>query len=106
MNPQTCGIYKNGSDRYVVDVNGQRTDEIDNELMKQASLYQISGGKGFVDVPVQETYQRDVLVPRYYDQSLEQPFDTLMKEHGFKSVTIGELCDAGIISVSGGHGSP
>ena len=45
MNPQTCGIYKNGSDRYVVDVNGQRTDEIDNELMKQASLYQISGGK-------------------------------------------------------------
>ena len=99
MNPQTCGIYKNGSDRYVVDVNGQRTDEIDNELMKQASLYQISGGKGFVDVPVQETYQRDVLVPRYYDQSLEQPFDTLMKEHGFKSVTIGELCDAGIISV-------
>nr|WP_326126913.1 N-6 DNA methylase [uncultured Oscillibacter sp.] len=27
-------------------------------------------------------------------------------KRGFESVTIGELCDAGIISVTGGHGSP
>lgn len=106
MNPQTCGIYKNGSDRYIVDANGQRTEEIDNELLKQATLYQVSGGKGFVDVPIQTTYQRDVLVPRYYDKTLEQPFDLLKKEHGFDSITIGELCDAGLISVIGGHGSP
>lgn len=106
MNPQTCGIYKNGSDRYVVDANGQRTDEIDNELLKQASRYQSEGGKGFVDVPIQTTYQRDVLVPRYYDQTLEQSFDLLKGKHGFESITIGELCDAGLINVTGGHGSP
>lgn len=106
MNPQTCGIYKNGSDRYVVDANGQRTDEIDNELLKQASRYQSEGGKGFVDVPIQTTYQRDVLVPRYYDQTLEQSFDLLKGKRGFESITIGELCDAGLINVTGGHGSP
>lgn len=102
MNPQTCGIYKNGSDRYVVDANGQRTDEIDNELLKQTVSYQNNGGNGFVDIPIRETYTRDVLVPRYYDQTLEQPFDSLMAGHGFDSITIGELFDAGIISVTGG----
>lgn len=29
MNPQTCGIYKNGSDRYLVDADGCRTDGVD-----------------------------------------------------------------------------
>ena len=106
MNPQTCGIYKNGSDRYVVDANGQRIDEIDNELLKQASRYQSEEGKGFVNVPIQTTYQRDVLVPRYYDQTLEQSFDLLKGKRGFESITIGELCDAGLINVTGGHGSP
>ncbi len=106
MNPQTCGIYKNGSDRYVVDAEGQRTGEIDNELLTQASLYQRNGGTAFVSVPIQTVYQRDVLVPRYYDKTLEQPFDLLMKVHGFTSITIGDLCDEGIITITGGHGSP
>ena len=106
MNPQTCGIYKNGSDRYVVDANGQRTDEIDNELLNQASRYQSDGREDFVAVPIKTTYQRDVLVPRYYDKTLEQSFDLLKEKHGFESITIGELCDAGIISITGGHGSP
>lgn len=106
MNPQTCGIYKNGSDKYVVDANGQRTDEIDNELLNQASRYQSDGGEDFVAVPIKTTYQRDVLVPRYYDKTLEQSFDLLKEKHGFESITIGELCDAGVISITGGHGSP
>lgn len=32
LNPRTCGIYKNGSDRYVVDKNGVRTEVIDNDV--------------------------------------------------------------------------
>lgn len=59
-----------------------------------------------MDVAIQTTYQRDVLVPRYYDQTLEQSFDLLKEKRGFESITIGELCDAGLINVTGDHGSP
>jgi type I restriction enzyme M protein len=106
MNPQTCGIYKNGSDRFVVDESGQRTDAIDNELLKQAIMYENSDESGFTEVPLSLVYQKDILVPRYYDQTLEVPFATLMKTRGFEAISIGELCDSGVITVSGGHGSP
>lgn len=67
LNPQTCGIYKNGSDRYVVDSNGRRTKEIDNELLAQAIQYSFDDYSGFAQVPVAKTYETDVLVPRYFD---------------------------------------
>ena len=35
INPQTCGIYKNGSTRFVVGANGKRTSVVDNQLLEQ-----------------------------------------------------------------------
>ena len=106
LNPQTCGIYKNGSDRFVVDVNGKRTDIIDNELLRLSKEYSAGNTDELFIVPLSTTYDSDVLVPRYYDHSLQKPFETLKSKYGFDGVTIGELCDRGIISISGGHGSP
>ena len=106
LNPQTCGIYKNGSDRFVVDASGNRTDKIDNELLRQSVDYSHGKNDEFYFVPVKETYDADVLVPRYYDQSLQTPFVMLKKKHGFDAISIGDLCEQNIISISNGHGSP
>ena len=106
LNPQTCGIYKNGSDRFVVDADGKRTDIIDNELLRLSKEYSAGNTDELFIVPLSTTYDSDVLVPRYYDRSLQKPFETLKSKYGFDGVTIGELCDSGIISISGGHGSP
>lgn len=106
IDSQTCGIYKNGSDRYVVDSKGNRTEEIDNQLLKDVEKY-ISGNRSeFKTVPLKDTITRDVLVPRYYDELFEKPFDVLMERENFEYVTIKELCDQKILSVSNGHGSP
>ena len=106
LNPQTCGIYKNGSNRFVVDENGKRTDVIDNELLCQAAEYAAGNMKDLYSILVSKTYAADVLVPRYYDHSYQTPFESLKSKIGFDGVTIGELCDADIISINGGHGSP
>ncbi|MGN0502250.1 MAG: class I SAM-dependent DNA methyltransferase, partial [Ruminococcus sp.] len=39
IDSQTCGIYKNGSDRYIVDASGNRTNEIDNQLLQDVIEY-------------------------------------------------------------------
>lgn len=106
LNPQTCGIYKNGSDRFVVDKSGKRTDIIDNELLRLAQAYSVGHMDELYIIPLSETYRSDVLVPRYYDHSLQTPFEILKAKHGFDGIRIGELCDCGIISINGGHGSP
>ena len=106
LNPKTCGIYKNGGDRFVVNEKGVRVETIDNELLHMAKKY----SSGIIEessiVPLSRTYSLDVLVPRYYDQSLQTPFEQLKEKYGFDGITIEELCDSGIISIRGGHGSP
>lgn len=104
LNPKTCGIYKNGSAKYVVDKTGKRTQEIDNQLLKMAIDY--SQGVHPKEVSLPEIYKKDVLVPQYYDESYNISFKTLKKAHHLDSVSIGELIDTGIILVLGGHGSP
>lgn len=106
LNPQTCGIYKNGSDRFVVDQTGKRTDVIDNELLRLAKEYASGRLDELYSVSLSDVYASDVLVPRYYDLSLQKPFKLLKDRFGFEGITIGELCDSGIITISGGHGSP
>ena len=106
IDSQTCGIYKNGSDRFVVDSAGNRTDEIDNQLLCDVIKYSNGQREEFKTVTIKETQERDVLVPRYYDSQFEVPFFRLLDSNGLGYVSIGELCDSGIISISNGHGSP
>lgn len=106
IDSQTCGIYKNGSDRFVVDAEGNRTTEIDNQLLSDVVKYSSGERACFKAVPVRETQEKDVLVPRYYDPVFEAPFLRLIKDHGLQSISLGELCDCGIVSISSGHGSP
>ena len=106
IDSQTCGIYKNGSDRFVVDSAGNRTEEIDNQLLCDVIKYSNGQREEFKTVTIKETQERDVLVPRYYDSQFEVPFFRLLDSNGLGYVSIGELCDSGIISISNGHGSP
>ena len=106
IDSQTCGIYKNGSDRFVVDSAGNRTEEIDNQLLCDVIKYSNGQREEFKTVTIKETQERDVLVPRYYDSQFEVPFFRLLDSNGLGYVSIGKLCDSGIISISNGHGSP
>ena len=106
IDSQTCGIYKNGSDRFVVDAAGNRTDEIDNQLLKDVLEYSAGKMDRFRKVTIRETQEKDVLVPRYYDPVFDAPFSQLIKLNNLDSVSIGELCDRGVISITNGHGSP
>ena len=106
INPQTCGIYKNGSDRFVVDETGKRTDVIDNKLLEQAIEYSQGKKKNQYDIALSTIYKSDVLVPQYFDQSLQQPFETLKSKYHFEGISIAELMDEGIITLTNGHGSP
>lgn len=106
MNPQTCGIYKNGGDRFVVDAEGKRTDKIDNQLLDVALGYESRKYLMTTSISLADVYEKDVLVPRYYDSLLQKPFERLCKIHKLKGISIGELCGENIINVMGGHGSP
>ena len=106
IDSQTCGIYKNGSDRFVVDAAGNRTSEIDNQLLNDVIKYSAGDRADFKTVTIRETQEKDVLVPRYYDPLFELPFSKFIIENSLDSISIGELCDGGIISITNGHGSP
>ena len=69
LNPLTCGIYKDGRARYKVDpATGQRTTEIDNELLKQVDAHlRGTSPPGMVEVSVDDVFERQVLVPTYFD---------------------------------------
>ena len=106
MNPRTCGIYKNGSDRFRVTADGVRTTEIDNELYDRACEYANGVSDRSFSVRLSEVQEKDVLVPQYYDGALMRPFKILKNRLGCQAISIGELCDTHIITISGGHGSP
>jgi type I restriction enzyme M protein len=104
LNPQTCGIYKNGSKRFKVDTSGQRTTEEDNELMDMAVSY--ADGVSPIPVQLDVVYSSNVLVPRYYDPRYAKDFNTLITKMKVSEATIGDLVDRNIIKILGGHGSP
>jgi type I restriction enzyme M protein len=104
LNPQTCGIYKNGSIRYKVDTSGRRIKDEDNELMDSADAF--SKGERSLSVALSTVYKRNVLVPRYYDMQYDIDFDRLINRLSVGEVTLGDLIDKGIIKVMNGHGSP
>lgn len=107
LNPRTCGIYKSGGVRYRVGGDGQRTREIDNELLEHVDA--VLGGKrapGQAIIPVRECLERRNFTPRYYDPRWDEDFDALLETHKLEGVSLGDLEHEGVISVQGGHGSP
>lgn len=106
LNPKTCGIYKNGSERFVIDANGKRTKEIDNELWDYAVEYANKDYRHCFNVPLKKVYESDVLVPQYFDEKYNKPSEELRKKLQIDGVSLGELIDKKIITISGGHGSP
>ena len=108
LNPKTCGIYKNGSERFKTDpTTGKRTDEIDNELIEAVTEFSL--GKKTIcrfDVSASDVFTKKVLVPTYYDTRYNAATTSTLKRLKVKGITIGELLDSGILSVRGGHGSP
>ena len=108
LNPRTCGIYKNGAPRYKTDPStGQRTEEIDNELIEAVEAY-LAGteSEGEATVPLSTVSQCMILAPTYFDPRYEVGIRNLLEDLGVSGVTLGELIDRGTISIRGGHGSP
>ncbi|MHA1731150.1 MAG: N-6 DNA methylase [Promethearchaeota archaeon] len=108
INPRTCGIYKNGGTRFKTDpVTGERTGEVDNELIEYVDHY-LNGEAtpGVTEVPLARVLEKRVLVPTYYDERFFEPVVEFLDEHGIGGKTLGDLIDEGVISVHSGHGSP
>lgn len=108
LNPKTCGIYKNGEDRFKINpTTGKRTEEIDNELLDSVVKF-LSKKKCACqfDIPAEKVFKAKVVVPAYFDKRFNAPIKQTLKKLGVDGITIGELIDRKIISVRGGHGSP
>lgn len=107
LNPKTCGVYKNGAVRYKVTQEGQRTAEIDNQMLEHVLAWR-SGGTpaGMVTVSLEHTRKRDVLVPTYYDGRYNNAFEDLKARLGCDEISLKELVKGGYIAIRGGHGSP
>jgi type I restriction enzyme M protein len=109
LNPRTCGIYKSGGPRFKTDpTTGQRTEEIDNELIEHVEAY-LAGKRslpGKASVALADIYRSRVLVPTYYDQRYNHPIQNLLEEHKLSGITLGDLLNSEILTVRGGHGSP
>ena len=108
LNPKTCGIYKSGGIRYKTEpATGTRTGAVDNELIDAGEEY--VGGTASpcrFDVQESEVFKSRVIVPTYYDERYNQPIRDLLRDLRTQGTTIGELLDAKVITVRGGHGSP
>jgi len=108
LNPRTCGIYKSGGIRYKTDpATGKRTEEIDNELIAAVEAY-VDGSptNSRFDVKESVVFTSGVIVPTYYDDRYNQPIRELLRDLDTEGTTLGELLDAKILTVRGGHGSP
>ena len=108
INPKTCGIYKNGDEKYKVNASGIRTDEIDNELGDVSVAYEkkLPLPLPLFSVPLKEVIEKDVMVPQYYDTSFNELFLKLINSLKVESINLGTLLDMNIISIRNGHGSP
>lgn len=108
ISPKTCGIYKDGGTRFKPDtLTGKRTKEIDNELQEYVDRF-LSGEdfEGLTRKRVKDIFERQILVPRYFDARWEVDFQNLVDANGLNPITLGKLQESNVISVRGGHGSP
>jgi len=104
----TVGINKDGNSLFVVDAeSGKRTNAIDDKVAidvaalragrEGATSRWVSSDEYSVGVP---TYYSDVYIAALHEL-LAQP-----KYSGFRTRTLGDLIEAGLITARAGHGSP
>ena len=108
LNPRTCGIYKDNGARYKVDPEtGERTTEIDNELLDQVKAY-LSGSNppGAAYTSIADVFDRCVLVPAYFDDRHNAGIRHFLASNNLDGITVGDLIDTGAIIERRGHGSP
>ena len=108
LNPLTCGIYKDGKARYKVDsATGRRMTDIDNELLEHVDAYTDGiNPPGGAIVSIDEVFERQVLVPTYFDHRHNEGIGEFLDLNGIAGITLGELIDGDVIVERRGHGSP
>ena len=108
LNPKTCGIYKNGSARYITDkATGKRTDIIDNELIESVvACTEKRPSPCQFTVSADEVFSKGVIVPTYFDRRFNVPVKEMLEKLGVPGISLGELIDSGTLAVRQGHGSP
>ena len=108
INARSCGIYKNGGPRYKINpATGRRTAEIDNELLEQVEAYlKGDGHPGVTRASIDVVFNRQVLVPTYFDNRYRCGIDDFLESNALTGITVGELIDTGLIQERKGHGSP
>lgn len=108
-NAPTIGLNKDGLDLFVVDENGNRTEEIDDKAI--IDIRALMSGKTtptsdhIKAEPMAKSY---VAIPTFSGNKSESLLESKVKDKlpGFTMRTLGSLIDDGIITVRGGHGSP
>ena len=108
LNPMTCGIYKDGQARYKIEsATGLRMTDIDNELLEHVQAYtKGSTPPGSTTVSLDEVFQRQVLVPTYFDYRHDEGIEEFLRDKGIEGIRLGELIDSDVIIERRGHGSP
>ena len=106
----TIGINKDGKTLYRVTKEGTRTREVDDTVLSDVTaLLERSNSSTSCFVATPESLVNSYLgVPQYYDRISVKEFERYVQTHlqGFTARTLGDLEDAGIISIRNGHGSP
>lgn len=106
----TIGINKDGKTLYRVTKEGTRTREVDDTVLSDVTaLLEGSNSSTSCFVATPESLVNSYLgVPQYYDRISVKEFERYVQTHlqGFTARTLGDLEDAGIISIRNGHGSP
>jgi len=118
----TCGLTKGGRLLPLVDPEtgfrvqvkdpetGELVDAINDKLLED--MQALAAGEEtdtlrFID---RSLISMRTAVPVYYDRRYEERFEEALRTDpefaGFKSMTIGEMLEAGLIVIRGGHGSP
>ncbi|MCX5130873.1 hypothetical protein OOK06_02025 [Streptomyces sp. NBC_00340] len=88
---------------------GQSVTAINDVLLDDAIALQRGERTGTMrDIPASKVLPR-TRVPVYYDRRYHEQFIAEMKTErfkGFRSATLAELAQSGVIAIRGGHGSP
>ena len=108
-NAPTVGLNKDGLSLFVIDENGERTNAIDNEAIKDVRAL-LAGQETRTSRYVRSERLADsyLAVPTFSGNTSESLLETKVQSRlaGFTVKSLGELIDNGTIQVRTGHGSP